>query len=101
MGQERQVDTVPLSALDAGFIFKAGAGKEVDPAFKQRDGQYLIISIDPLLDTITVVGIQIKLAIGFAVVVLALPAISRLIDATLGQMFEAMQTGVRMMLTQG
>lgn len=63
-------------------------------------GLGVLMRIVPQIN-VFVVGIQIKLAIGLAVVVLALPAISRLIDASLGQMFEAMQKGVHIMLAQG
>lgn len=63
-------------------------------------GLGVLMRIVPQIN-VFVVGIQIKLAIGLMVVVLALPAISRLIDVSLGQMFEAMQKGVQMMLAQG
>ena len=63
-------------------------------------GLGVLMRIVPQIN-VFVVGIQIKLAIGLVVVVLALPAISRLIDFSLGQMFEAMQKGVSMMLAQG
>ncbi len=63
-------------------------------------GLGVLMRIVPQIN-VFVVGIQIKLAIGLVVVVLALPAISRLIDASLGDMFEAMRRGVQIMLTPG
>lgn len=63
-------------------------------------GLGVLMRIVPQIN-VFVVGIQIKLAIGLMVVVLALPAISRLIDFSLGQMFEAMRKGVQIMLTPG
>jgi flagellar biosynthetic protein FliR len=63
-------------------------------------GLGVLMRIVPQIN-VFVVGIQIKMGIGLAVVVLALPAISRLIDFSLGQMFEAMQKGIQIMLTQG
>lgn len=63
-------------------------------------GLGVLMRIVPQIN-VFVVGIQIKLAIGLIVVVLALPAISRLIDFSLGQMFEAMRRGVQIMLTPG
>ena len=63
-------------------------------------GLGVLMRIVPQIN-VFVVGIQIKLAIGLLVVVLALPAITRLIDFSMGQMFEAMQKGIQMMLAQG
>lgn len=63
-------------------------------------GLGVLMRIVPQIN-VFVVGIQIKMGIGLAVVVLALPAISRLIDFSFGQMFEAMQKGIQIMLTQG
>ena len=63
-------------------------------------GLGVLMRIVPQIN-VFVVGIQIKLIIGLAVVILALPAITRLIDFSLVQMFEAMQKGVQIMLTAG
>lgn len=63
-------------------------------------GLGVLMRIVPQIN-VFVVGIQIKLAIGLVVVVLALPAFSRLIDFSLGQMFEAMRRSVQIMLTPG
>ena len=46
------------------------------------------------------VSIQFKMGVGIAVVVLALPAIGRLIDSTLGQMFDAMLKGIQTLIAQ-
>jgi flagellar biosynthetic protein FliR len=63
-------------------------------------GMGVLMRIVPQINVFSV-GIQLKLGIGIAVVVLALPAIGRLIDASLGQMFESLQRGIQIMLAQG
>ena len=63
-------------------------------------GLGVLMRIVPQIN-VFVVGIQIKIAIGLIIIIAALPAIGRLIDTSLGQMFEAMQKGLQIMLTQG
>lgn len=60
-------------------------------------GLGVLMRIAPQIN-IFVVGIQLKLLIGLAVVVLAMPSITRLMDATIVQMFKHMQAGIALML---
>jgi flagellar biosynthetic protein FliR len=62
-------------------------------------GMGVLMRIVPQINVFSV-SIQLKMGIGIAVVVLALPAIGRLIDSSLGQMFEAMQKGIQTLLPQ-
>jgi flagellar biosynthetic protein FliR len=59
-----------------------------------------LMRIVPQLDVFAV-GLQLKLAIGLIVVVLALPSIARLMDASLLTMFEKLQNGIATMLSAG
>lgn len=60
-------------------------------------GLGVLMRIVPQIN-VFVVGIQIKLGIGLMVVVLALPAVSRLMDTTLTQMFEELQRNLAILL---
>ena len=60
-------------------------------------GQGILMRISPQIN-IFVVGIQLKIGIGIAVVILALPAMTRLIDATLSEMFIQLQKSLTMLL---
>lgn len=60
-------------------------------------GQGILMRIVPQVN-VFVVGIQLKIGIGIAVVVLALPAMARLIDATLSEMFVQLQKSLTMLL---
>ena len=62
-------------------------------------GMGVLMRIVPQINVFSV-SIQLKMGIGIAVVVLALPAIGRLIDSTLGQMFDAMLKGIQTLIVQ-
>ncbi len=60
-------------------------------------GMGVLMRIVPQIN-VFVAGLQIKLAVGLAIIILALPAVSRLMDATLTQMFEKVQESMAVML---
>ncbi len=59
-----------------------------------------LMRIVPQIDVFSV-GLQMKLAIGLIVVVLALPPTARLMEASLSQMFDQLQKGIAIMLSAG
>lgn len=61
-------------------------------------GLGILMRIVPQLN-VFVVGLQLKLAVGLIVVVLALPPVARLMEASLLQMFEQLQKGIATMLS--
>ncbi len=63
-------------------------------------GLGVLMRIVPQIN-VFVVGIQIKLGIGFLVVILALPAIGRLMDTQLPSLFTQLENGLKIMLSTG
>jgi flagellar biosynthetic protein FliR len=63
-------------------------------------GLGVLMRIVPQIN-VFVVGIQIKLGIGMLVVILALPAFSRLLDAQLPSLFTQLGNGLKIMLSTG
>ena len=60
-------------------------------------GLGVLMRIAPQIN-VFVVGLQLKLLIGLAVVVLAMPSVTRLMDATIVQMLCYMRSGIALRL---
>lgn len=61
-------------------------------------GMGVLMRVVPQIN-VFVAGLQVKLAIGLVIIILALPAASRLMDDTLAQMYEKLQESLAVMLS--
>lgn len=61
-------------------------------------GLGVLMRIVPQINVFSV-GLQVKLAVGFTVVLLTLPLVSRILDNSITSMFEKVEEGIRLMLT--
>lgn len=61
-------------------------------------GLGVLMRIVPQINVFSV-GLQVKLAIGFSVVIITLPLISRILDNSVTSMFEKVQEGINIMLS--
>ena len=61
MGNQRDIDGISIPPADAGFILESGAGKEVGPAFMERDRQNQIAFVKRFLNAVAMVSIKIQI----------------------------------------